>query len=259
MPLTCLHDRDALERYFQHDPLLHLYSLGDLDPRFWPYTAWFGRLDGEVVLLYLGLALPTVQVFATWDAGAMATLLRELLPVLPPRFHAHLGPPHLEEVLREQRSFSPYGLSLRMRLARPQAVDGEDPPGLVVLTPQDEPRVRALLDTAYPANFFESTMLGSALYLGIQEEDQLVAVAGLHVMSERYRAAAVGNVATHPDRRGRGLGRQVTAALCRRLLARGVVHVGLNVREANHGARALYQGLGFVEHVRYQEGVASVP
>jgi len=262
MPVTCLHDRDALERFFQFDPILHLYSLGDLDPRFWPFTAWFGRVDGgnlrEVVLLYLGLALPTVQVFASHDPGGMAALLRDLLPVLPPRFHAHLGPPELEAVLREQRTFSPYGLSVRMRLADPAAVAGPDPDGLATLGPRDEPEVRALLNVAYPANFFEASMLGTGTYVGIRRRGALVALAGLHVLSERYQAAALGNVTTHPDARGQGLGIQVTAALCRRLLERGVRHIGLNVREANVPARALYARLGFLDHLRYQEGVASV-
>jgi ribosomal protein S18 acetylase RimI-like enzyme len=263
MPYESLHDRDELESFFSLDPILHLYSLGDLDPAFWPHTTWYGaREDGrlcEVVLLYLGLALPTVQAFATGDPARAADLVTELLPALPPRFHAHLGPPALEATLRRQRAFSPYGLSLRMRLDDPTRVELPEPAGLVVLGSADEADIRALLGLAYPHNFFEPRMLASGLYLGVRQAGELVSMAGLHVRSVRYRAAALGNVATHPDARGQGLGRAVTAALCRRLLDRGISRIGLNVREANTAGRRLYEGLGFSTHLRYQEGVASMP
>jgi len=262
MCFECLHDRDELESFFLRDPVLHLYSLGDLDPAFWPRTTWFGQRDGgaltDVVLLYLGLAMPTVQAFASGDPARAAALLVELLPALPARFHAHLGPPALEATLREHRSFEPYGLSLRMCLADPQKVELAEPAGLVVLGLQDEPAIRGLLAVAYPHNFFEPRMLHSGLYLGVRRGGQLVAMAGLHVRSERYRAAALGNVATHPEHRGQGLGRELTAALCRRLLDRGVDRIGLNVREANTAGSSLYEGLGFVTHLRYQEGVAGM-
>lgn len=263
MPYESLHDRDELERFFSLDPILHLYSLGDLDPAFWPHTSWYGtRVNGqleEVVLLYLGLATPTVQAFATGDPARAAALLAELLPALPPRFHAHLGPPALEGTLREQRAFAPYGLSLRMRLDEPTRVELPAPDGQVVLEDSDEAAIRELLGVAYPHNFFEPRMLASGLYLGVRLGGELVAMAGLHVRSERYRAAALGNVATHPDARGQGLGRAITASLCRRLLDRGIGRIGLNVREANTAGRALYEGLGFVTHLQYQEGVASMP
>ncbi len=262
MPYECLHDRDELESFFLRDPVRHLYSLGDLDPAFWPHTCWFGqRRDGaltDVVLLYLGLELPTVQALASGGIDQAAALLVELLPALPPRFHAHLGPPELEHTVREHRSFAPYGLSLRMFLDDPQRVQLPDPPDLVVLGRSDESAIRGLLARAYPKNFFEPRMLDSGLYLGVRRSGDLLAMAGLHVRSERYRAAALGNVATHPGARGRGLARGLTAAVCRRLLERGVSHIGLNVREANGAGRALYEGLGFTTRLRYQEGVASL-
>lgn len=262
MTFESLHDRDELEAFFTRDPVLHLYSLGDLDPAFWPYTSWYGVREGgalqEVVLLYLGLALPTVQAFASGDPARAAALLVELLPALPARFHAHLGPPELEHTVREHRAFSPYGLSLRMCLADPAGLHIPDPDGLVVLGGADEPAIRALLASAYPGNFFEPRMLSSGLYLGVRRGGELAAMAGQHVRSERYHAAALGNVATQPRFRGQGLGRAVTAALCRRLRARGIHHIGLNVREANSAGRALYEGLGFETRLRYQEGIVSI-
>jgi predicted GNAT family acetyltransferase len=62
-------------------------------------------------------------------------------------------------------------------------------------------------------------MLETGQYLGAFEGGAIVAVAGVHVYSERYGGAALGNVTTHPRHRGRGLGAAVTAALCKSLRA----------------------------------------
>jgi hypothetical protein len=35
-----LHDKDAIRALLLRDPELHIYSIGDLDDFFWPYTAW---------------------------------------------------------------------------------------------------------------------------------------------------------------------------------------------------------------------------
>jgi predicted GNAT family acetyltransferase len=56
--------------------------------------------------------------------------------------------------------------------------------------------------------------------------------------------AAIGNVATHPDARGQGLGKTAVSALCHRLLAT-VDDIALNVKADNTSAIALYRGLGF--------------
>lgn len=76
------------------------------------------------------------------------------------------------------------------------------------------------------------------------EGNRLVSVAGVHVYSEEYKVAAVGNIVTHPDYRGNGLGKSVTARLCQSLLEK-VDHVGLNVKSDNNTAISVYKGLGF--------------
>jgi len=83
-----------------------------------------------------------------------------------------------------------------------------------------------------------------------------VAAAGVHVYSASRGVAALGNIATHPDRRGRGLGRAVTARLCASLLAT-VRHIGLNVHAENAAAIACYRGLGFEAVARYGEFVVT--
>ncbi|WMF04517.1 GNAT family N-acetyltransferase [Micromonospora robiginosa] len=81
---------------------------------------------------------------------------------------------------------------------------------------------------------------------------RLVAVAGVHVFSPRWRVAAVGNVTTHPGARGRGLAAGAVAALCARL-AGSVDHITLNVRSDNAAAVRLYGRLGFTRVAGFTE------
>ncbi|HHS97608.1 MAG TPA: GNAT family N-acetyltransferase [Chloroflexi bacterium] len=55
----------------------------------------------------------------------------------------------------------------------------------------------------------------------------------------------IGNVAVHPDWRGRGIGRALVEAALETVEQRGGAWVGLEVREDNLVARRLYERLGF--------------
>jgi len=66
------------------------------------------------------------------------------------------------------------------------------------------------------------------------------------VCSQSYGVAALGNIATHPDLRNRGLGTAVTAKLCNVLL-RSVETIGLNVKADNLAALSCYKKLEFKE------------
>ena len=82
--------------------------------------------------------------------------------------------------------------------------------------------------------------------------DKLAADAGVHVYSRKYKAAALGNITVRPDLRGRGLGKKVTARVCRELLKRTEL-IGLNVAAGNASAIACYRSLGFEKTHAYEE------
>ena len=112
--------------------------------------------------------------------------------------------------------------------------------------------LEALYNVSYPGNWFDPRMLETGCYYGIRNGRSLVCVAGIHVYSPRYRVAVLGNVTTHPDFRGRGLGTAACAILCKELL-REVDHVGLNVKADNSSAIACYERLGFERIATYEE------
>jgi predicted GNAT family acetyltransferase len=86
--------------------------------------------------------------------------------------------------------------------------------------------------------------------------DQLVAVAGTHLVSPTYNVAAVGNVFTHPNYRGRGFGTATTSAVVDELLESGIRDIVLNVSRGNAIAVRLYERLGFERYCPFLEGPA---
>ncbi|GAB3935477.1 hypothetical protein GCM10027614_10270 [Micromonospora vulcania] len=215
MAVRAEHDRAVLAGLLGRDPVLHAYQLGDLDDFFWPYTSWFRRGE-QVALLYHGVDPPTLLAFAAPEqCAAMAVLLKELAPLLPARLYAHLSP-GLSEVLGGSFRVESRGVHYRMALTDPDRLAAVAPAG-VVLGAADLPLLGRLYAQAYPENWFDPRMLDTGQYVGVREGGELVAVAGVHVWSPVYRVAALGNVATHPRWRGRGLAAAVVAALCVRL------------------------------------------
>lgn len=244
--MTSVHDRDELARLLGDDPALHAYQLGDLDDFFWPYTSWYR--DGDAVaLVYHGGGMPVLLSFDGRPQASHA-LLAGLVPLLPRRFYAHLSP-GAEQVLGADFDAEPGGPHLKMALTDPAVLAA---PLGAVLTPADLPDLLALYEIAYPGNWFDARMLETGQYVGVRRDGELLAVAGVHVWSPKYRVAALGNVTTHPRVRGEGLARGAVAALCRRLLDT-VDHVTLNVKADNAAARALYTGLGFTPTAHYGE------
>jgi predicted GNAT family acetyltransferase len=123
---------------------------------------------------------------------------------------------------------------------------------VIQLTNDDLNQMLQLYEEAYPGNWFDPRMLQTRQYFGIKIANRLISVAGIHVHSETYRVAALGNIVTHPDYRGRGFAQSVTARLCRSLLE-NVDHIGLNVKANNTVAIGLYEKLGFEILAPYYE------
>jgi ribosomal protein S18 acetylase RimI-like enzyme len=249
-----LRDRSRLEEFLRRDPWLHLYELGDLDDFYWPHTTWYGLAEDEelraVCLLYTGREPPTLIALGGRSAPVRA-LLEGVRDRLPPAFYAHLSP-GVAASLRPSFELVSHGLHLKMALSDPPrdlldaAVQTEP------LGPEDEGELLELYTTAYPDHWFDPRMLETGQYLGIRDEGQLVSAGGVHVWSPRLGVAALGNIVTHPDWRGHGLGTAVTAALCRNLRERTPL-IGLNVGADNLLAIHCYRRIGFRVVTEYEE------
>jgi len=252
---VCLHSQAEIEAFLRRDAAVNLYAIGDLDNFFWQYTTWYALknqdLITELALIYSGTDLPVLLGDAHQPGNAMNELLRALIPLLPERFYAHLsvgGAVPLKSAYQSQS----HGVHYKMALTDPTCLNQVDTSAVVPLNTSDTDALLELYQVSYPGNWFDPRMLETGCYFGIRRKARLVSVAGVHVFSPRYRVAALGNITTHPDLRGQGLGQAVTARLCRHLL-NSVDQIGLNVRVDNAIAIGCYKKLGFEQLAEYEE------
>jgi GNAT superfamily N-acetyltransferase len=119
--------------------------------------------------------------------------------------------------------------------------DDDGAPEPIRLGPAHVAAALALAERTHPGPFAPRTIeLGD--YFGYRDGERLLAMAG-----ERMHAGAlreISGVCTDPEAQGRGLARRLVLRLVRREMLRGEMPF-LHVMHDNHGARRLYQRLGF--------------
>jgi ribosomal protein S18 acetylase RimI-like enzyme len=242
-------DKKRLRGYLLNNPHMNLYHLGDLDDFFWPHTRWYTRQqDGDltaVALFYTGEEPPVLLAILNENQEEMTALVEELIPVLPNQLYAHLSPEMEALFAADYRIVQDYGEHYKMALTGLDKLHQIDTSNVIPLTLDDLPRLEALYTAAYPGNWFNPRMLETGQYTGIPDADgRLLCVAGIHVYSPEYKVAALGNITTLPEYRGRGLAATVTAGLCKQLL-QTVDMIGLNVKINNPAAIRAYTRIGF--------------
>lgn len=244
-------DPRALAALFSDRPAVHLYALGDLDEPFWSASRWYRR--GDAVVGAVGLPDDegtAAYAMSTRDPDGTLTLLAELAPALPSGLLV-VGEVGAAEALRAVRPLVWDGPHQRYELVAPASVPAPDD-RVVPLGPAAVDELRSLYASEPGAAFFRSHMLVADSFVGIRVGGRLVAASGTHVVSERHGVAAIGAVFTHPDHRGRGLGRAVTAGTIHRIVDRVAV-IGLNVASGNTAARRIYESIGFTPIHDYEE------
>ena len=242
-----LTDKNEIRRLLRRDPAWSVYALGDLAPPMFAKTLWFTP-DLTLIVQDYGTAI----LFAMGPGS-----VREALACVGGLVHLQVQRDGLDEVAR-------YAVvsELRLMWRMAWAGDGRPSPGAVTtrLGPSDVAALQALYadgkSSGESPDFFFPSMLADGVFHGIYEGPALVSAAGTHLVAREEGAAAIGNVYTRHDRRGRGLGRLTTSAVLGELA--GVETIGLNVRADNDAALHLYESLGFVRHCQFYEALAAV-
>lgn len=112
---------------------------------------------------------------------------------------------------------------------------------LLPLGEADAAEMLALARLTEPGPFFAQTWrMGQ--FLGVRVDGRLVAMAGERMSPPGW--TEISGVCTHPDARGLGLARTLSAAVLARILARGE-QAFLHAWRSNDAAIALYESLGF--------------
>ena len=245
--MPTLTDKNRIRAILHSDPRWCVYALGDLSARMFAKCQWFTP-DLTLLLHDYGTSI----LFAHGTGSIREALERVTWPV-----HLQVQPDALDEVARHANVTGVKAM-IRMAWAGGSTRVSDR---VVRLTAGDVPAIARLYadgeSTGESPDFFYASMVTDGVFFGVSKGDQLLAAAGTHLVSREEGAAAIGNVYVRRDRRGRGLGRAVTAAVLHELA--GITTVGLNVQADNHAAIRVYESLGFVRHCDFHEALATGP
>lgn len=276
-----LTDRSAIRAFLDTDRLYAGYAIGDLELGMFERCDWYGvggtGSDGvgvsrpvrnqpgddcsaeprglgqgggllALVLVFHGFKPPVL--FLMGDVDALGGILPRL--ALPDRVYLNCREEH---VAAAGLVYTWGALTPMWRMVLEAESIGPAPADCISLQPSDAGRL-AELYAAGGGEAFSPAQMERGVYCGIIKDGRIVAAAGTHLVSATYAVAAVGNVFTHPDWRGRGFGAGVTRAVVTGLRRRGIQHIILNVSQSNRVAVGLYERLGFRRHCAFLEGAA---
>jgi predicted GNAT family acetyltransferase len=119
---------------------------------------------------------------------------------------------------------------------------------VIELTPADVPEMSALYAATRPGRTLCPKIQKLGTFLGIRQEEKLVAMGGLRLHIAGYRE--ITTVATLPEFQGRGYGTAVVSGLIARIQAKGE-RPFLTVRTDNERAIGIYRRLGFAERKKF--------
>jgi hypothetical protein len=245
-------DQGALLALFGEDPVKNAYQIGSMGPGYQEYTRhyWLTRL-GEpqaAMTVYDGLSAPALFTWGNRDD--LGLLVKQLSGQLPGRMLVHRYPEHAD-VLGEELNVRSVRKEVRMVLTpetfKPAPYEGE----VVRLNHSDTAGIVRLYAN-YPDSFFEPYQLESGYYFGMRENEELMSVAGIHLISEQMGLAMLGNVVTSPRERGKGFARYVTSALCSALFESFGL-LALDVPMGSTSARHAFEALGFESRFHYEQ------
>jgi ribosomal protein S18 acetylase RimI-like enzyme len=236
------------------DRLWSAYALGDLAPHFAPYAEWrVNATRTALILLFRKFAVPVLFALGApsnaapllagiTDERLCLLILPEILPLLQPRFTV-ARPLPMRRMALDPAHFAPARSAARR------------------LTPADLPALQTLyadgLATNEAPDFFTPDMVTNGVFYGVWEGGALSAAAGTHLFVPQEGVAAIGNVYTRHDRRGRGLAKIVTSAVAAECLRHAAITtLVLNVSADNLPAQRVYQSLGFRFYMEFYEGTA---
>ncbi len=251
-----LTDPATIRTILESDRPWAAYALGDLAPGFFEHCEWHAPAsERALLLLYRGL-VPTV-LFTVGAPEEVRFLLDEMNAV--DELFLHIRPdilPLLETRYRVRNETPMWRMILDPGRFEPAATDG-----VVRLGSDDLPALQRLYEDGdaqgETPDFFSSAMLDAGAFFGLRDGDALISAAGTHLVAPSEGVAAIGNVYTRRDLRGRGLARRVTRAVTAALLHMRISTVALSVAQNNHAAIRVYEHLGFMRYCAFTEGRAT--
>jgi GNAT superfamily N-acetyltransferase len=247
-------DRTRLLDLLRRSEAFNAYAIAHLDAALFPLADFYVAESGSATaVLAHTRGGPGPATHAWGDPRLVGALVR-----LHPGSRGRLltcQSEHVDELLEVYNLWRPQTM-MRMRVDAESFRPPADRGPVRRLLAADAPELNRLYALEGEGIAYSGRHVREGVYFGALYRGRIVAAAGTHTFSKSMRVAVVGNVFTHPDFRGRGLGTAVTAAVTAQLLEECDLVV-LSVDPANRSARHVYETLGYAETGRIVEAMAT--
>ena len=250
--LRRLHDVESVRAHLERTPAYSAYAIAYLDKRLFPMADFYEAVSGDRTALVMHGRGGLGPSMITLGDPALVGQLLSLHPG-PRQAFVTCEPEHIDTVLTTHNVWRPQTM-LRMQLSREDFKPSSRPDNVRRLIEADAFELNRLYNEESAR--YTGRQIVEGVYFGSFHRGWLVAAAGTHIYSKREGVAVIGNVFTHQDFRGHGLGTAVTSAVASHLLQFCDLIV-LNVDPANRTARHVYEQLGFKDTGRLVEAMAT--
>ena len=241
-------DRELVRRFLRTDEVFAAYALADTDDLEFARTRWGVAFEaGEPVALVMEYRGVSPQpLFVMGDPAGISAIVRD---TIRPRISYVSVRQSAVPALRTRYRVDAPAPMVRMLVTRSEfrPLVGE----AARLDQADARHLNRLYQLGFNA-YLPDEAVGAGIYYGVRRGTRLIAAAGTHVISPQLGIAAVGNVYTHREYRGQGLGKVVTSAVTAELF-RSCETVVLNVRADNPPALAVSRALGYRTATEFEE------
>ncbi len=259
MEITAISDREKIKNFLLEEPYLHLYELGNLHEKIFSRSKWFCASENGAIKSAAMLHISEndndniLFLLENKNTEAAVRLLQGIISNLPDCFYAHVSHDTAAMLNTVYETSSPV-IYNKMKITGDilLARSIKYPEFTYRVNKNDFEAINEFLRGINPEAFFTSAMIETGKYFIIRKNSDLIAMAGVHFYSKELKIAAIGNVATAPEYRGKGYAGSVAATLCRDLW-KDIKYIGLNVRADNIPAIKAYEKMGFVYYSSHEE------
>ncbi len=250
-------EKEQLAEFFLKSPYVHLYKFMYMEPHMFPNTVWHASYDGDeikaVSLIYKGKEQSAFYLLEDKNKNNAAEILDEIIGTLPDKLYSHVTP-GLEAPFEKRYKVTSKKSQHTMGINGDMLVNNciKYPQYTYKVNERDFETLYEYIQGINPGLFFGREMMKTGKYYMIRKNSDIISTAGVHFLNDKYKIAAIGNVATAPEYRGKGYASSIVASLVRDLWD-DFEYIGLNVKAGNEAALKAYTKIGFVSATTHNE------
>ncbi|MBD7913219.1 GNAT family N-acetyltransferase [Clostridium cibarium] len=247
--MKIIHSKDVIRSFLKNnDKDNYMYLCCNLEDEFWDCTQMFGLYDKEkiVAIAFLsfkyGFPILVGSSYCDEDEN-MNLLIKTLDKFLPKDLYCHLNPKSVK-YLCDSREVTSSVIFYNMKLNKRKTNLSNTIDNVVRIEYSEKNKLIKFLEASNPGYMMEEKYLKEGYYYGIFHNDEIISAAGVFSYGTEFGVLQIGNVATAPAYRNKGLAKKVISRLIKSIDL-NETDIVLNVISHNYNALKLYKNLGF--------------